>query len=324
MDPILQVDTLVRRFGDFTAVDGISFQVPPGEIFAFLGPNGAGKSTTIKILCTLLAPSGGVARVAGHDVVSEPDAVRRTLGVIFQDPAVDDRLTGRENLNLHCSIYAVPRPERRPRIDEALDWIDLAKEADQRVRTYSGGMRRRLEIARALLHRPRIVVLDEPTTGLDPQTRRALWDKLRDLRARDGITIFFTTHYMDEAENADRIAIIDHGKLIAQGTPDALKRGAGAERVVVQTADDEKALPELAARLGATPQKTERGLEVAVENGAAALARLAGFPVDIRSLTLSRPTLEDAFIALTGHSIRPEEASGRDILRRAVRMRRRS
>jgi len=186
--PAIEVLGLVRTFGDFNAVDGVSFAVPAGQIFGFLGPNGAGKSTTIKILCTLLAPSAGRARVAGHDVVAAAAAVRRSLGILFQDPSVDDRLTALENLQVHCMIYGVPRAQRRQRIAEALEWIGLADAADLRVRTFSGGMRRRLEVARALLHRPRILFLDEPTTGLDPQTRRTLWERSRTRSSRSPAT----------------------------------------------------------------------------------------------------------------------------------------
>jgi ABC-2 type transport system ATP-binding protein len=320
----IEVEGLGRRFGELAAVDGVSFAVLSGEIFGFLGPNGAGKSTTIKILCTLLRPSEGRARVAGHDVVTAPASVRRSLGLLFQDPSVDDRLTARENLKIHCMIYAVPRAERRARIDEALAWIGLSGEADQRVRTFSGGMRRRLEVARALLHRPRILFLDEPTTGLDPQTRRAMWDRLHELRERDQLTIFLTTHYMDEAENCDRLAIIDHGKLIAEGSPEDLRRQAGEERVTLVTADDARAARELRARFGLEPQETDRGLELAVSNGEEFLAKLVRFPIELQRLSVQKPTLEDAFIALTGHSIRPDEASSRDVLRRMVRMRRRT
>jgi ABC-2 type transport system ATP-binding protein len=323
-EPAVEVEKLVRRFGDLTAVEDVSFSVPTGQIFGLLGPNGAGKSTTIKILCTLLQPSAGTARVAGHDVVAAPAAVRRCLGLIFQDPAVDDRLTARENLKIHCMIYGVPRGERRARMDEALAWIDLTAEADQRVRTFSGGMRRRLEVARALLHRPRVLFLDEPTSGLDPQTRRAMWDRLHELRQREQLTIFLTTHYMEEAENCDRLAIIDHGKLIAEGSPEELKRRAGEERVTLATADDAKAAQELRAHFAVEPQITDRGLEFAVSHGEEFLARLGHFPVELRRLSLQKPTLEDAFITLTGHSIRPDEASSRDVLRRMVRMRRRS
>jgi ABC-2 type transport system ATP-binding protein len=318
---VIEVVDLVKRFGDTVAVGGIRFEVAEGEIFGFLGPNGAGKSTTVKILSTLLQPTSGTARVAGHDVVREPQAVRRVLGLLFQDPAVDDRLTARENLRLHAVMYEVPRRERAARIDDALSWMDLAAQGDDLVRTFSGGMRRRLELARALLHRPRILFLDEPTTGLDPQTRRAVWEKLIALRRDEGTTIFMTTHYLEEAENCDRVAIIDHGRLVTEGPPDALRAQAGAERIALSTTDDARAAMELARRLGVAPQRTERGLEFAVESGERFLPLLFGFPVEIRSLTLKKPTLEDAFIALTGHGIRPEEASARDLLRGVVRRR---
>ena len=318
---MIEVCGLVKRFNGTTAVGGISFSVGEGEIFGLLGPNGAGKSTTIKILVTLIAPTEGSARVGGHDVTREPAAVRATLGMLFQDQALDDRLTARENLLVHAMIYDVPRKERSGRIAEALEWIGLSDHAGDLVRTFSGGMRRRLEVGRALLHRPRVLFLDEPTTGLDPQTRRALWEKLHAMRSQQKLTILMTTHYMDEAENCDRLAILDHGQIIAEGTPEALRHRAGKERIALQTADDERAARELAARFGVEVQRTERGLEFPVEGGEAFLARLAGFPVEIRSLSLRKPTLEDAFIALTGHSIRPEEAGARDVLRRTQRMR---
>jgi ABC-2 type transport system ATP-binding protein len=314
---MIEVERLERSFGEKRAVAGLSFAVGEAAVFGFLGPNGAGKSTTMKILSTLLAPTAGLARVAGHDVIREPDQVRRALGMVFQDPAVDDRLTARENLLLHCMIYGVPRRERARRVDEALAWIDLADEAGTRVRAFSGGMRRRLEVARALLHRPRVLLLDEPTTGLDPQTRRALWERLHALRRDEGITLFVTTHYMDEAEVCDRVAIIDHGVLVAEDTPAALRARAGAQRVTLTTADD-AAAAEALARLGLRPSPTPAGVEFAVEAVEAFLPRLAGFPVAIRGLAVRQPTLEDAFVLLTGNQIRPEAASDRDRLRGAA------
>jgi ABC-2 type transport system ATP-binding protein len=317
---MIEVDRLERTFGEKRAVAGLTFQVPEAAVYGFLGPNGAGKSTTMKILSTLLAPTAGTARVAGHDVTRAPDQVRRLLGMVFQDPAVDDRLTARENLLLHCMIYGVPRRERARRIDEALSWIDLAAEAGTRVRSFSGGMRRRLEVARALLHRPRVLLLDEPTTGLDPQTRRALWERLHALRRDEGLTLFVTTHYMDEAEVCDRVAIIDHGVLVAEDAPAALRARVGVQRVTLSTADDAAAADQL-TRLGLEPQRTPGGVEFAVDGVEGFLPRLAGFPVPIRGLQVRQPTLEDAFVALTGRNIRPEAASDRDKLRGAARRR---
>jgi ABC-2 type transport system ATP-binding protein len=315
---MIEIDRLERTFGEKRAVAGLTFAVPEAAVYGFLGPNGAGKSTTMKILSTLLAPTAGTARVAGHDVTGEPELVRRALGMVFQDPSVDDRLTARENLQLHCMIYGVPRRERARRIDEALGWIDLAEEADTRVRSFSGGMRRRLEVARALLHRPRLLLLDEPTTGLDPQTRRALWERLHALRRDEGITLFVTTHYMDEAEVCDRVAIIDHGTLVAEDAPAALRARVGAQRVTLGTADD-VAAAEALERLGLQPARTAAGVEFAVDAIESVLPKLAGFPVAIRAMSIRQPTLEDAFVALTGRNIRPEEASDRDKLRRVIR-----
>jgi len=212
----------VRRFGSLVAVNDVSFEVMPGELFGFLGPNGAGKTTTHKILTTMLAPTSGEARVAGFDVLREPDEVRYRIGVVFQEPALDDRLTARENLELHAVLYRVRRQWIRRLVDEALEWAELTPHADRLVRTFSGGMKRRLELARALLHRPQVLFLDEPTAGLDPQGRRRLWDQVTALR-RLGMTAFVTTHNMQEAETCDRVAIIDRGRVVAQGPPPELK-----------------------------------------------------------------------------------------------------
>ena len=223
MNPIVDVERLEKQFGEITAVSGITFSVEPGQLFGFLGPNGAGKTTTIKMLCTILAPSGGRATVNGFDVVRDRDAVRRSLGITFQDPSLDEQLTAEENLRFHAMVYKVPRAEREERIRKALELVELSDKAKLIVRTFSGGMKRRLELARSLMHRPAILFLDEPTVGLDPQTRRRIWDFLGQLRKQYGITLFLTTHYMDEAEGCDRVAIIDHGRIIALDTPEALK-----------------------------------------------------------------------------------------------------
>ena len=230
---ILEVSELGKDFGAFRAVDSIDLQVHEREVFGFLGPNGAGKSTTIHMLSTLLRPTRGRAELAGFDVVREPTGVRQSIGMVFQDPSLDDRLTADENLRFHAMIYDVPRRVRDERIERLLDIVGLADRRHALVRTFSGGMKRRLEIARGLLHRPRVLFLDEPTAGLDPQTRHAIWEHVRSLRDEAGITVFMTTHYMDEAENCDRIAVIDHGKIQALDTPEKLKRLVGGDKVVV-------------------------------------------------------------------------------------------
>ncbi|PYR31846.1 MAG: multidrug ABC transporter ATP-binding protein [Acidobacteria bacterium] len=222
---IISTEELTKKFGEVTAVDHVSFAVERGEIFAFLGPNGAGKSTTIKLLTTLLTPTSGRMEVAGHDPWRESAAVRRTFGIIFQDPSLDTELTAYENMELHGVLYHVPRASRRSRIEELLTFLELWDRRTSLVKEFSGGMKRRLEIARGLLHHPSILFLDEPTLGLDPQTRNHMWSYLKDLNAREHTTVFFTTHYMDEAERiAQRIAVIDHGRIVAQGSPGELKR----------------------------------------------------------------------------------------------------
>ena len=244
-EAVIELKGLVKRYGELEAVRGIDLEVRRGEIFGFLGPNGAGKSTTISILCTLLRPTAGQALLDGIDVTRNPATVRARIGLVFQDPSLDDQLTGRENLEFHAFIYNVPPPVRRQRIDEVLSMVELQDRADARVRTYSGGMKRRLEVARGVLHHPQVLFLDEPTLGLDPQTRRRIWTYLHDLRRREGITLFMTTHYMDEAEFCDRIAVIDKGKIVAMGTPDELKANVGGDVVTLSTSDNEAAAQEI-------------------------------------------------------------------------------
>lgn len=224
----IEVKNLTKKFKDFTAVKDISFSVPAGEIFAFLGPNGAGKSTTIKMLTTLAAPTAGSIHINGHDPVAEPDAVRHSFGIVFQDPSLDDELTAYENLEFHGVLYHMPKKLRRGRIDTLLAFVDLSDRRDSLVKEFSGGMKRRLEIARGLLHHPKIIFLDEPTLGLDPQTRNHMWAYLQELNKKEGITVFFTTHYMEEADRvAQRIAVIDHGTIVAIGTSGELKEKTG-------------------------------------------------------------------------------------------------
>ncbi len=226
MENIIEVKNLVKKFGDFTAVENISFDVKKGEIFAFLGPNGAGKSTTIKMLTTLLRPTSGSITLAGHDPTEDPEEVRRSFGIVFQDPSLDDELTAKENMEFHGVLYGIPAKLRKQRIEELMKFVELWDRRDSLVKEFSGGMKRRLEIARGLLHHPKVIFLDEPTLGLDPQTRNHMWSYLQDLNKKEDITVFFTTHYMEEAARiAQRIAIIDHGKIIAAGSaPELIKQ----------------------------------------------------------------------------------------------------
>ena len=315
-DPVIQVRGLAKRYGAIEAVRGIDLEVRRGEIFGFLGPNGAGKSTTISILCTLLKASEGTATVAGHDVARDPHAVRQSIGLIFQEPSLDDQLTARENLQFHALVYGVPRAERRRRIEESLRTVELLERAESPVRTFSGGMRRRLEIARGILHTPEVLFLDEPTQGLDPQTRANIWEHLQRLRRDRDLTMFMTTHYMDEAEWCDRIAIIDHGRIVALGTPQELKARVGGDVVTLSTDDDGRAAVEIAERLSVTPTVDGAGLHLEVADGAAFVPRLIGaLGVPVRSVTVRRPSLDDVFLKLTGHAIRDEQAGALDHLR---------
>jgi ABC-2 type transport system ATP-binding protein len=229
LTPAVEALGLSRRFGSLAAVESVDFRVEQGEFFAFLGPNGAGKTTTIQMLCTLKRPSAGRATVNGFDVVEEGALVRSSIGIVFQEPTLDDYLTAEQNLRYHCMIYHVPKRERESRIDEVLSLVELGDRRRDSVRTFSGGMKRRLEVARALLHEPAVLFLDEPTTGLDPQTRRYLWEHLQRLRDEVSLTLFLTTHYLAEAEEADGVAVIDHGRIIAQGSPAELTGASGAE-----------------------------------------------------------------------------------------------
>jgi ABC-2 type transport system ATP-binding protein len=314
----VEVDGLVKRFGDFTAVDGISFSVEPGELFGFLGPNGAGKTTTISVLCTLLHPTGGVARVAGHDVVQARNEVRSSIGLVFQELTLDDYLTGEENLRFHAVLYGLHGPEIKRRMDPLLEMVGLTDWADQQTRLYSGGMKRRLEIARGLLHTPRILFLDEPTIGLDPQTRVHIWDYVDELRVRESTTMFLTTHYMDEAERCDRIAIIDRGRIVAIDSPDALKASIGVDTVTIETADDATARDEIARGLGVEGEVLDEGegLRLRVPDGESFVPRMfEHLRVGVRNVNVRRPSLDDVFIQYTGRDMRDAEAGAGDQLR---------
>ena len=318
-EPVIGVKDLVKRYGEVEAVRGIGFEVQPGETFGFLGPNGAGKSTTINILCTLADPTSGTARVAGYDVKKQRDTVRRNIGLVFQDTTLDNYLTGEQNLRFHADLYGVPKAQLAVRMRQVLEMVNLWDRRQAEVATYSGGMKRRLEIARGLLHAPRVLFLDEPTVGLDPQTRSSIWEYINDLKRREDITIFLTTHYMDEAENCDRIAIIDHGKIVAMDTPENLKASIGKDRVQITTADDQATITELKDRFGLDAAVHDGLVTFNVESGEQFVPNLfAELTQPIRSVSVARPSLDDVFMSYTGRTIRDTESTVGDRNRAAV------
>jgi ABC-2 type transport system ATP-binding protein len=320
-EPAISVSGLAKRFGEIEAVRGIDFEVARGETFGFLGPNGAGKSTTINMLCTLARPSGGSAQVAGLDVVRERDRVRRNIGLVFQDTTLDNYMTAEQNLRLHAELYGMPREDVAPRMRTVLEMLQLWERRGSLVGTFSGGMKRRLEIARGLLHSPRVLFLDEPTIGLDPQTRSSIWSYISTLARERDITIFLTTHYMDEAEYCERIAIIDQGKIVALDTPEELKASVGKDRVQIRTDDDEAAIAALRERFGIEAQMAEGEVTFGVAEGEQFVPRLfAELHQPIRSVSVARPSLDDVFMSYTGTTIRDAEASSNDQLRNVARM----
>jgi ABC-2 type transport system ATP-binding protein len=315
-EPAIAAQDLKKTYKEIEAVRGVSFDVATGEIFGFLGPNGAGKSTTISMLCTLVNPTGGSARVAGFDVVADQARVRQRIGLVFQDTTLDDYLTASENLRFHAELYGVPRELVPARMQQVLEMVDLWERRDGLVQTFSGGMKRRLEIARGLLHSPAVLFLDEPTVGLDPQTRSHIWSYIQELRRRERITIFLTTHYMDEAEYCDRLAIMDNGILVAIDTPEALKGSIGEDRVELHTADDPQAIQRLAEQFQITGHVSEGAVTFHVPGGEQFVPRLfAELGVSISSIRVSRPTLDDVFMTYTGRTIRDAEASSGERLR---------
>ncbi|MEU8246180.1 ATP-binding cassette domain-containing protein [Nonomuraea sp. NPDC048916] len=306
------VQKLTKTYGKIEAVKGIDFEVAPGEVFGFLGPNGAGKTTTISMLCTLVNPTGGSATVAGYDVVRQRDEVRRNIGLVFQDPTLDGYLSAEQNLRFHAELYGVPKSVVAGRLQQVMEMVALWDRKDAKVMTFSGGMKRRLEIARGLLHSPRVLFLDEPTVGLDPQTRSAIWGYINQLRRMEDITIFMTTHYMDEAEYCDRIAIIDHGEIVVIDSPEALKASVGKDRVQIQTGDDAGAIEALRDRFGLDAGVHEGAVTFAVASGEEFVPRLfAELGMPITSVSVSRPSLDDVFMSYTGSTIRDAE-SGAD------------
>ncbi|MDK2984165.1 ATP-binding cassette domain-containing protein [Thermococcus sp. PK] len=320
----IEVENLVKKYGDFEAVKGISFKVKRGEIFAFLGPNGAGKTTTVHVLTTLLKLTSGKAIVAGHDVVKEPMEVRKRIGIVFQDPSLDRELTAYENMYIHGRIYGLGGNELKNKIEELLKFVELWEFRNKPVKYFSGGMQRRLEIARALLHEPEVLFLDEPTIGLDPQTRAHIWDYIKAMKEEHNMTIFLTTHYMDEAEQlADRIAIMDHGKIIAEGTAEELKKLVGNDVIYLklEAPEDLKCLK--AEFIRGCKLLSDGRVRLEVVNAAEALPKIFDLAkernVKIVEVTYHRPTLNDVFLYLTGREIRDEEET--NTLASMIRMR---
>ena len=306
-----EAEGLVRVFkGDIRAVDGIDLAVAPGEIYGFLGPNGAGKSTTVHMLTTLLPPTSGRGRVAGYDIVREGPQVRSAIGAALQEAALDNLLSGREHLRLQCALHGISRSERRRRTDELLERVGLTQAADRKVGGYSGGMKRRLDLALALVHRPTILFLDEPTTGLDPQSRSALWAEVGRLARDEGVTVFLTTQYLEEADVlADRVGIIDHGRIVAEGTPVALKAQIGRPTVEAIPGDgtDPAAITRILERFGEPTGGSPKGVAVRLERGVSDLAgivrALDAEGITVEHLQLHAPSLDDVFLAKTGRSL---------------------
>ncbi|MFO0743054.1 MAG: ATP-binding cassette domain-containing protein [Labilithrix sp.] len=320
---MIRVRGLEKKYGDVHAVRGIDLDVERGEVFGFLGPNGAGKSTTIKILCTLSSPTAGTAAVAGHDVVTARDEVRGQIGLVFQETTLDDYLSAYRNLLFHGELYDVPARELPRRIEETMRMVGLWERKDSPVATFSGGMKRRLEIARGLVHAPKILFLDEPTIGLDPQTRASIWGYIRDLRKDHDITIFLTTHYMDEAENCDRIAIMDAGKIACVDTPVKLKASVGKDQVRLATRDDEAALASLKAKFGIDARVGDGHVLFGVDAGEEFLPRLiTELGVPVLSVSVARPSLDDVFLHFTGRAMRDAEAPAPSAVPREMRGRR--
>ena len=308
--PAISARGLVRAYGDTRAVDGVDLAVAKGEIYGFLGPNGAGKSTVVRMLCTLLNPTEGSATVAGFDVVTQPDRVRLHIGVALQEAALDEKQTGRELLHLQCRLYGLRPHEVEQRVADLAGLVDIGDALDRLIGTYSGGMKRRLDLAAALVHNPEVLFLDEPTTGLDPVSRATVWEEVRALNTDLGMTIFLTTQYLEEADElAHRVGIIDHGRIVAEDTPEALKRSIGSDVIIVETDGDCSAVEAAVRSVPSVEQVTSHGSEVTimVADGAATISPIAvalhNAHLTVRNLTLRTPTLDDVFLELTGGRI---------------------
>lgn len=313
MKKVIEVENLTKDYEDLRAVDQINFDVSEGEIFGFLGPNGAGKTTTIKMLCGLLAPTSGTARITGMDVAKKPMEIRKQIGLVFQTSSLDDKLTGRENLSFHSRLYNVEKTLEEERVKELSERVGLNDRLDDRVNNYSGGMKRRLELIRGMIHHPHVLFLDEPTLGLDPQTRSYIWDYIQELKKREEISIFLTTHYMDEVELANRAAIIDEGDIIALDSVEALKDQLGGDLIFLETDDNEKSRRKLEDEFGIEVEEVDSKLKLTVEKGEQLIPKLTQVLSDsIKSINLHEPTMDDVFIHLTGKEIResaPEDNS---------------
>lgn len=307
---VIKTEKLTKTFGEMTAVNELNLEVNKGEIFGLLGPNGAGKTTLISMLCTMLKPTSGKAWVNGFDIVKEPGKVRRSIGIVFQQASVDDLLTGRENLKLHNMLFGVPKEIRTQRIDEVLSIVDLEKRADDYVNTYSGGMRRRLELARGIMHHPKILFLDEPTLGLDPQTREHIWDYIKELAEKESMTVMLTTHYMEEAEQlCDRVAIIDHGKIVVLDSPEALKNRVAGDivRIKQKTSDIER-IRQLEYVMNV--EEKDGALFISIKDASKHLQDLLSNTGPIDLVEVRRGSLSDVFLHYTGREIREGEAEG--------------
>lgn len=321
LNTIISVKKLTKRFKNLTAVNEVSFNVNEGEIFGFLGPNGAGKTTTIDMLCTLLSPTSGEAVLNGYDVTKNRNKVRQCIGLVFQDPSLDDWLTAKENLEFHAMVYNIERKIAKKRIDEVLEIVELKDRKNDLVLNFSGGMKRRLEIARGLIHYPKVLFLDEPTLGLDPQTRNRVWEYIRDLKEKENITIFLTTHYMDEAENCDRIAIIDVGKIIAMDTPINLKKRVRGDIITVETSDNRSLNEELKKKKVKNIIFYNNKIQFEVYDSEKFIPKfIKESKEEIISISARKPTLDDVFLSLTGRKIREETVSGLDRMRKRFKM----
>jgi ABC-2 type transport system ATP-binding protein len=320
---------LTKKFGRLTAVDSVNINVEQGEIFGLLGPNGAGKSTIISMLCTILKPTSGTALVNGYDIVKFPSQVRKSIGIVFQDPSVDDRLTGKENLEMHADLYGVPTSEKKSQIDKVLELVELSDRSNDLVRNYSSGMRRRLEIARSLVHTPKVLFLDEPTIGLDPQSRDHIWSYIRELMKNDDLTIILTTHYMEEADKlCKQVAIVDHGQIVALDTPDSLKEKLGGETITVKTKDNRLYLEKIKeAGIAKSVVIAGEEVKITVDSAHTILPHIVNIAASnhifIDSISLQKPQLDDVFLHYTGKELREgggKELSGMGaIMRRKIR-----